>query len=209
MVGDDAPTWLQLEDQKGGGGGVPHPCKPPSSHHLGWLWGPFLPPAWSLETSFLSYVTGSLHGWDKSPLSLNLYFPICVLGPWKQVVPRSPCSLGILHLAAGFSCLLPQHLVCPASLFLPQLCPSPGTLFPVNPHAALSSRVCRKVSETSPRFTPSLSRLVARHAAPAAVVLSIWNSFIGTFQMKCRAAMECFTHQNRGPKVRAVSPPSG
>lgn len=44
--------------------------------------------------------------------------------------------------------------------------PSTWDALPCHLHAAFSSRACWKVSEISPRFTPSLSRLVVCCVAP-------------------------------------------
>lgn len=162
MVRDDTPTWLQLTDPEVGEASAP-PWTPPSSRPSAWLWGPFPSPACSLVTSFLSCVTSSMHGQGTFLPSANLYFPICVLGPWERAVPRSP-SLWPGHPPFSRQVSLPPTPApCPPRLLI--LLPT-WMLSPAHPHAALSLRVCRKLSELSPPFTPSSSRLVVRRVAP-------------------------------------------
>lgn len=147
---------------KGGRASAP-PWTPPSSRPPGWLWGPFPSPACSLVTSFLSYVTSSLHGQGTSSPPQTSIFPSVYWDHGNKRAPGAPpCGLSTLHSAARSPCLLPQHLVLRPS---PYFCFPPGCSplpTPMRPCLQEFAECC----QISPRFTPSFSRLVVRRVAP-------------------------------------------
>lgn len=135
----------QTRKGAGGVGSSMDPAKQPSPRLA---LGP-LPILCLLPCDFIPLLCHQFTAWTGHVLpSSNLYFPICVLGPWEQAVPRSP-SLWLEH--SPFSC---QVSLPPT----PAPCPPPVSLFllptrmlsPANPHAALPSRVCGMLSDIAP-----------------------------------------------------------
>ena len=88
--------------------------------------------------------------------SLSLYFPICVLEPWGQVIPRRPLGSDFpwLHLRQvqlpGFPASQPSALLCPVSGFLHWLDSPPRSTSPIN----TSGLFCKHLQEGKRAIAP-------------------------------------------------------